>query len=104
MDFGGAPSLRVDAVVGGLDTSDQVNAVLRVAWSGSDTDDYLGGFFLECDAETGVSPLTVFAAIPESMRADPTQLDGATVPVTLTVTDLEGRSVNTSVSVQVLAR
>lgn len=95
-----ALSLKVTAAVSGVDATEQVTAVVRVAWDGSATDDYVGSFVLDCEEPAGESPLTVVAKVPQPWQTNPTDLDGAVVPLTLTVSDLDGRSATQSLSVE----
>jgi hypothetical protein len=98
-DSNGVLKLNLDALVTGMDTSEQTTVLLRVGWEGSATDDYLTAFNLRCDEETGESPISMTADLPEAFQANPSPLLGPSVPLTLIVTDAAGSAAEQSLGI-----
>lgn len=99
-EVNGETVLAARAVVSGLDATEQLNAVLRVVWDGTDTDDYIGGFVPTCDEATGESVLSLSAELPEPWQSAPDGLFGTSVPVSLVVSDAQGASASVDVEIR----
>jgi len=98
LDSTDAAGFRLEFSTEGLDTNEQVSAVVALTFpTRSNSETYLAALSLQCDEGPGWA--ATFAPLPDDVTI--ADVDAATVDMAVTITDHRGVSANTSLSLSV---
>ncbi len=95
---GSPPGVNLQLQTSGLDTTQNVTAVVRIAADGGPTEDNLAALSLQCESAadgTGFGWASVIATIPSSAGA------GSSLQIDATITDWRGISATTGLSANI---